>query len=231
MIIINESALVSQARNIKAISKGDKIRFEAVLQTANDINRNRRMYDKDTLQESMNKISERVKGREFLGELDHPIDSNPARQVTVSFKEASHLIVDLGWDGNKLIGVLESLRTPNGMILKNLAEDNIPIGFSYRGMGDLKQIREDMGGPVFKVVGPLTTVTWDCVSFPSHKEAKLMKINESVQRAIMESIDPLAIKFQNSEMICTEGGVCYLPNSYDRMIEERIMNLKNRFTY
>lgn len=228
MYIISEAAISGVPENIKKFK--DKIRFEAILQTAGDINRNRRMYDKQTLQESIDKIADRIRGREFLGELDHPIDSNPARQVTVSYKEASHAILELAWDGNKLRGVLESLRTPNGTILKNLAEDGIPIGFSYRGMGDVRPMNEGlMGKQTFKVVGPLHTVTWDCVSFPSHKEAKLQEITESVKTAIYESIDPSLIVRETGNMVCMENGVCYLPNDFDRMVEQRKKWLKSRF--
>jgi hypothetical protein len=228
MIIINESAMVSTPKNVKNIG-GDKIRMECILQTAGDVNRNRRTYDKYTLQESIQKVHDRISNREFLGELDHPIDSNPARQVTVAYKEVSHMITEVGWDGNKLIGVLETLRTPNGIILKNLAEDGIPVGFSYRGMGDLKQIREDGGHPVFQVIGPLTTVTWDAVSFPSHKEAKLVKITEAVQQTILESIAPQKILSESNGMICLENGTCFLPNAYDRLVDQRINYLKNKF--
>ena len=228
MYIIHEAAIAATPENIKVFK--DKIRMECILQTAGDINRNRRMYEKSTLQESIDKIMDRVRGKEFLGELDHPIDSNPARQVTVSYKEASHAIIDLGWDGNKLRGVLETLRTPNGTILKNLAEDGIPVGFSYRGMGDVRPMNEGMGKQTFKVVGPLHTVTWDAVSFPSHKEAKLQEITEGVKTAIYESIDPTMIVSESSNYICLENGVCYLPNDFDRMLEQRKKWLKSKFT-
>lgn len=229
MNIIVESPVIGHPMEIKKKSD-DKVRFNAVLQTTGDINRNFRSYDKETLQESIDKIYDRIKGREFLGELDHPIDSNPSRQVTVSFKEVSHLILDMGWDGNKLIGVLETASTPNGYILNNLiTKDKVPVGFSYRGMGDVKQISESSGRPVYKVVGPLTTITWDSVSFPSHKEAKITEITESVNRAIMESIDPMNITYESNDYICLENGICVLPNTFDKLVEQRINNLRNRF--
>lgn len=231
MNIIQETAIMSQPKNIKKIKDG-KVRFTSILQDTGIKNRNNRIYDKKTLQESIDKIMDRVKGRTFLGELDHPIDSNPARQFLVSYHEVSHIITDLSWDGNKLIGEMETLRTDNGMTLKHLLEDRIGVGFSYRGMGDLQQIRTEGGAPVFQVTGPLSTITWDSVSYPSHKSAvaRITPMTEGVQLALMESYDPLTIKSETNGYICTEAGVCYVPNVFDKMIEERVKSLKNRFS-
>ncbi len=229
MFILREESGVFAAPEIKKKSR-DSIIFEAILQTAGDINRNGRIYEKSTLQESIDKISDRIRGREFMGELDHPLSADPSRQCTISLKEVSHAILEMGWNGDKLVATMQTLRTPNGQILKNLAEDGIILGFSYRGMGDLKQIREDAGRPIYRVIGPLLSITWDCVSHPSHKLAKITKINESVLTSIYESFDPTTIIREDSNMICTSDGICYVPNSFDRQVEMRIKNLKNKFT-
>ncbi len=229
MFILREDSGVFASPEIKKKYR-DKIRFEAILQTAGDVNRNGRIYDKRTLQESIDKIADRIKGREFLGELDHPTSADPSRQCTISLKEVSHAILEVGWSGDKLVAVMESLRTPNGEILKNLAEDGIVLGFSYRGMGDLKQIREEAGRPIYRVVGPLMSITWDAVSHPSHKQAKITKLNESVLTSIYESIDPTKIIKETSDCIICEGGACYVPQTFDFLVEQRIKNLKNKFT-
>lgn len=238
------------AKNVKGYKNKPYIRMECILQTAEEVNRNKRKYDKMTLSESINKIMSRVLGREFLGELDHPISKNPSRQLTVLYKECSHLIVDLGWDGNNLIGVLETTNTPNGKILKGLAEQKIPVGFSYRGMGDLRQVYEN-GQQSFKVVGPLHTVTWDSVSFPSHPTAKMKRISEGVDvqpsssntltensgvikvtneisKMIFESINLSTVTEKNG-YICNEDGYCYLPNEFDLIVENRKKYLMGKF--
>jgi hypothetical protein len=249
MYILNDNTqMKSYPKNIKTFKNKNYIRMECVLQTAGDINRNKRSYDKSTLQESIDKIMPRIKGKEFVGELDHPISKNPSRQLTVLYKECSHVITDLGWNGNSLVGVLETTNTPNGQILRGLAEQGIPVGFSYRGMGDLRPVFEN-GQQTFKVVGPLHTVTWDSVSFPSHPTAKMTKISEGmnfsgnnvqpdysaikvtdeISQMIYESIDLSAVVESTNEYICTENGVCYLPNDYDRMIETRKNKLMGLF--
>lgn len=252
MYILNDNTQVrSYPKNIKSFKNKNYIRMECVLQTADEVNRNKRSYDKSTLQESIDKIMPRIKGKEFVGELDHPISKDPARQLTVLYKECSHVITDLGWNGNSLIGVLETTNTPNGQILRGLAEQGIPVGFSYRGMGDLRPVYED-GQQTFKVVGPLHTVTWDSVSYPSHPTAKMTRISEGIDfsnnknktlnenfsaikvtddiaKMIYESIDLSTIISENNNYICTENGVCYLPNEFDRMLELRKSKLIGLF--
>lgn len=236
--IICESELVrSIPKNIKTIKNG-RVRMECVLQTVGDVNRNKRRYSRQLMQEGINKIDSRVNEGSFLGELDHPIDKNPNRQVTVLFKDASHRILDLGWDGNKLVGVLETLRTPKGVILKNLSEDGIPVGFSFRGMGDIRTTFEE-GQKIFDVTGPLHVVTWDAVSYPSHAEAKIIKITEGVMSSIQESAYNMqsSSKFLHESssvrecngLICTQEGVCYLPEDWDRLVDKRVVTLIERY--
>jgi hypothetical protein len=170
--------------------------------------------------------------------------------VTVLYKEAAHRILEVGWDGNKLVGVVETLRTPNGTIAKNLAEDGIPIRFSFRGMGDLKQVTES-GEQFFDVTGPLFTVSFDIVSFPSHMEAKITKITESVFAGLQESFAGLRgdssknMKVLNEAyqvvhnsrgiveqdgLICTNEGISYFPNEFDQLVEQRVIRLMEKFT-
>lgn len=236
--IINEFANIrSIPKKVKKL-KGDKIRMECVLQTVGDVNRNRRRYSKELMESGMSKVADRIREGSFLGELDHPLTKDPGRQVTVLYKSASHRIMEYGWDGNKLVGVLETLRTPNGKILKNLAEDGIPVGYSFRGMGDLRQMYES-NGVVYDVVGPLHVVTWDAVSHPSHAQAKLIRITEPVERRLHETatlmmeessiIHESAGVAESNGLICTTEGVCYLPNDFDKLVDQRIAKLISNY--
>lgn len=235
--IINESETFrSIPKKIKKLK--DRIRMECVLQTVGDVNRNKRRYSRDLMESGMQKVSDRIKEGSFLGELDHPITKDPGRQVTVLYKEAAHRILEYGWNGNKLVGVLETLRTPNGQILRNLAEDGIPVGYSFRGMGDLRQIYEN-GNRIFDVVGPLHVITWDAVSHPSHAEAKIIRITEQVQGALNETAANMIAESsilheetgieENKDLICTKEGVCYLPNDFDKLVEQRVVNLVKKY--
>lgn len=236
-LIVENELVRSIPKNIRKMRNGN-LRMECVLQTVGDINRNKRRYSRELMEEGLGKIQDRLNEGSFLGELDHPINRNPTRQVTVLYKAASHRILECGWDGNKLVGIVENLRTPNGIILRNLAEDGVPIGFSFRGMGDLRPMNE--GGRSFNdVIGPIHVVTWDAVSYPSHAAARMIKITEGVESELFETSKKLR-KISNvlheatgivecNGMICTMEGVCYLPNDFDRLVEEKVATLVKKF--
>ncbi len=242
-IFVESTTMTTVPQNTSSSKRNGNLRFEACIQTAGDINRNKRRYSRPLLGESVDRIMPRVHDGSFVGEMDHPVDTNPVRQTTCLYKECSHRFVEMGWDGNKLIAVVECLRTPNGNILRNLAEDGIPVGFSFRGMGDLRMVNEG-GKQVNEVVGPLHTVTWDAVSYPSHAQATMIKITEGVVRQIHSNVgigcqslsesmsciihDANNIN-ENDDLICTSEGVCYLPNQFDKLVEQRVITLVSKF--
>lgn len=246
MYIICENEIMrSVPKNIKPVSKGERVRMECVLQTVGDVNRNRRRYSKELIESGLSDIKDMIKENSFLGELDHPIDKNPNRQLTVQYKDVSHLIREYGWDGNKLVAVVETLRTPNGTILKNLAEDGIPVGFSFRGMGDIRRSMVE-GKECFDVTGPLKVVTWDAVTNPSHKQARMIRITEGMKaelstamiaesnKFLTESVCGKNMKtkmFEENGMVCTSDGICYLPNDFDRLVEQKVIRLQKKFGF
>jgi hypothetical protein len=230
MFLVAEAAVVATIpKNVKKVKNGS-IRMEAVLQTANDINRNNRRYNKGLLESGIIRVGDRITEGTFFGELDHPISSKPARQFTVLFKNISHRIMETGWDGNKLVGIVETVRTPKGRILKNLAEDHIPIGFSMRGMGDLKPTIEN-GKSFMDVIGPLNIITWDAVTNPSHSQAKTIRITEDIQRDINEVIHECTGIEEFDGFVKTSDGILYLANDFDELVERRVINLVNKFKF
>jgi hypothetical protein len=236
LYIIMESSVHSIPKNIH--QNKDKIRMEVVLQTVGDFNINRRRYSRDLIQESLDRtVKPNISTGSLMGELDHPMDSaNPGRQMVVKYKDSSHKFLEVGWDGNKLVGVVETLAaTENGRVLRDLViKDNIPVGFSYRGMGELREVSEgDIRG--YDVCGKLTTVTWDSVSMPSHSGARLIKINESVATSIEENAKAFLNECscenitETNGMICTSNGVCYLPDAFDMIVERYKNKLRNKY--
>ena len=228
MYIIGEGAVISQPAKIK--TSGDKVRFEAIIQTCNDINRNKRKYTKKVLEEGVNVYKPRIKEGSALGELDHPISEDAVRQCTVLYNEASHKFLEMGFEGNKLVAVIETLAgPPKGMVLKKLiTEDKIPVGFSFRGTGELRTIRES-GDEISEVVGPLNVITWDSVSYPSHATAKLIKINESVNNQLQESVSFITNYKEQGGVIITESGFTFLPDAFDRYVDLHLKTLSNKF--
>lgn len=210
--VIKEGAVFSAPENVKRYING-KVIFEAYLQEADEKNKNKRVYPYNVLENGMRRVEDKIKRRAFVGELDHPITKNTVRQVTVMYKEASHLIREWGWQGNLLRGVVETLPySANGKTLSGLIMDKIPVGFSLRGLADV----EDRS--TYQLVkDPLMVITFDSVSEPSHSKATIQEIyNESYVQIVSES----------KNMICCSNGHCYLPDYFDMLIETEILKLK-----
>lgn len=210
--ILREAAIFASPEKVKKYTDG-KVIFEAYLQEADNKNQNRRIYPKSVLENGLSRISEKIKRRGFVGELDHPISTNQLRQTTVLYKETSHIIREWAWEGDLLRGVIET--TPyssNGKTMSGLILDKVPVGFSLRGLGDV----EDRGDHQ-AVMDPLTIISFDCVSEPSHAKATIQEIRqENVVRILKES----------KQLICCSNGKCYLPNYFDQLVESKVLSLQ-----
>lgn len=155
--------LIIDVRPFKPIIRESKERpgifeVEGVLQRAGAKNQNGRVYDKGLLQRETEKyIREFVNVGNAFGELDHP------ESAIVSLKNASHVIKELWWNGDELMGRIELLNTPSGNIVKEIIKGGHTIGISSRGTGSVRQTNEGtlMVQPDFELV------CWDFVSNPS----------------------------------------------------------------
>ena len=131
---------------------------EGVMQRAIAKNQNGRTYSKAILErESAKYIEEFVKNGNAFGELDHP------ESPIVSLKNASHIVKELWWKGNDLMGRVELLNTPSGNIVKEIIKAGHTIGISSRGTGSVSQTNEG----ALEVQDDFELVCWDFVSNPS----------------------------------------------------------------
>lgn len=139
-----------------------------VMQRAGAKNQNGRIYKKEILEkEVQNYIENFVKVGNAYGELDHP------ESAIVSLKNASHVVKDLWWEGDDLIGKVELLNTPSGNIVKAIIEGGHTIGISSRGTGSVQQTNEG----TLMVQDDFELVCWDFVSNPSTQNAYMRPIN------------------------------------------------------
>ena len=145
---------------------------KGVLQRAEAKNQNGRIYPKETLMREAQKYSEiQIAERRALGELDHPDSS------VVNLNNVSHNVLEMHWDDNDLVGTVEVLGTPAGNILKELFKSGIKLGISSRGLGSVKEIREDESDSV-EVQPDFELIAFDFVSNPSTHGAFLSPTNE-----------------------------------------------------
>ena len=144
--------------------------IEGVFAQADKKNRNGRVYPKAIMENAVNKyVTEQVSKKRAVGELNHP------EGPTVNLDKVSHLITDLRFEGNDVVGKAQILETPMGKIVKGLLDGGVQLGVSTRGMGSLEQRN---GAMVVKDDFILSTI--DIVQDPSAPEAFVNGIMEGV---------------------------------------------------
>lgn len=171
--IINEMVDLNEAADLTQFNK--PLKFRGKFQEANAINKNKREYPREVLESNVNRLKSVIE-HGLCGELDHPQDS------IVHFKDASHKITKLWWEGNVLMGEGIVLTTPMGKILRSLINDQVPIGISSRGVGNGK-VNEN---GVLVIGESYRLITFDAVADPSTYAA----FQEKVVSSKKESVDP-----------------------------------------
>jgi hypothetical protein len=163
---------------------------EGILATAEVKNGNGRYYSKDLWEREINKYKVLVDENRATGELDHPDAS------IINLKNVSHIIREMWWDGDNVIGKIEVLPTSAGNILKALIENNVQVGVSSRGMGSL----EDRDG-VLEVQDDFELLCWDFVSTPSNPGSYMhLTEGKETQENKYSKINTLL-----SEILCANG--------------------------
>jgi hypothetical protein len=163
----------------QSIEKGKPLVISGILQKADVLNQNGRIYPRDVLEPQVEAYKKLVRERRAVGELDH------ADEAVVNLKNASHVITDIWMDNNGDVkGKVEVLdKLPMGKILKNLIESNIKIGISSRALGSLS---EEEDGDI--VGDDLHFICWDMVSEPSTPGAWMIKEAKEYSRDELKKI-------------------------------------------
>ena len=154
----------------KMVANGTVI-LSGVMQKADALNGNGRVYPLKVLQKEVKNYQKLVNERRALGELDHPDES------VINLKNASHLVTKLWWDGDNVMGKVQVLNTPSGNILKGLVESNVKLGISSRGLGTT----DEKSGKTY-VNDDFQLICFDFVSEPSTPGAYMM--SEGVEKSL-----------------------------------------------
>jgi hypothetical protein len=142
--------------------------IKGVFMQAESKNRNGRVYPRNILEHELGRFQQHISEKRSLGELGHP--DTP----TINLDKVSHLITELQFDGNNIIGKAKILPTPNGEITKSFINEGIRLGVSSRGVGSLKTV-----GGVNQVQEDFKLSTVDIVADPSAPEAWVSGIMEN----------------------------------------------------
>ena len=146
--------------------------FYAVLQKYDTPNRNGRTYPEQILKREADNYKKAIAKGLSTSELNHPESS------LIDLDRVSHIITDIWWDRNILMGKLKLLTSPGfhesgvvstkGDIAANLMRQGVTMGVSSRGVGSLKKVGERN-----EVQDDFELICFDLVSSPSTPGAYL----------------------------------------------------------
>ena len=146
--------------------------FYATLQKWGVPNRNGRVYPEKILRRESEKYQDIINRGIAISELNHPESS------LIDLDRVSHLITDMWWEGNVLMGKIKLLTTPGfhergivsskGDVAANMMRQGVTMGVSSRGVGSLVKKGEQN-----EVQDDFELICFDLVSSPSTPGAYL----------------------------------------------------------
>ena len=161
--------------------------FYATLQKWGVPNRNGRVYPEKILRRESEKYQDAIKRGMSISELNHPESS------LIDLDRVSHLITEMWWEGNVLMGKIKLLTTPGfhergivsskGDVAANMMRQGVTMGVSSRGVGSLVK-----KGDQNEVQDDFELICFDLVSSPSTPGAYLY-LNKEDRPAYEEKLD------------------------------------------
>lgn len=173
---MNESLLIEN----KTMDYKNPFEFYAVLQKCDTQNRNGRWYPEKILKRESDKYKKFIEKGLSTSELNHPESS------LIDLDRISHIITEIWWEGNILMGKLRLMTSPafhamGGIFCKgdqaaNLIRHGATLGISSRGVGTLKK-----NGEKNEVQDDFELICFDLVHSPSTPGAYLFNKKEDRQ--------------------------------------------------
>jgi hypothetical protein len=146
--------------------------FYATLQKYGVPNRNGRIYPEKILKREAEKYKEMINRGMSISELNHPESS------LIDLDRVAHLITDVWWEDNVLMGKIKLLTSPGfhergiisskGDVAANMMRQGVTMGVSSRGVGSLVKKGEQN-----EVQDDFELICFDLVSSPSTPGAYL----------------------------------------------------------
>lgn len=162
MLLMEHTDTISFSPEVlkESYDKTGKLLVKGVLQRADAKNQNGRVYPKSVLEREVNNYKNRfVLQNNAYGELDHP------ERTVVHLTTSSHIVRDIWWEGNDVIGLVEVLPfMVNGAMLEGLFKAGLNVGISSRGLGSVRESKELSA---LEVQDDFELVAFDFVSNPS----------------------------------------------------------------
>lgn len=161
--------------------------FYATLQKYDTPNRNGRVYPEKILRREAENYKRAIQKGLSISELNHPESS------LIDLDRVSHIITDVWWEGNTLMGKIKLLTSPGfhergvvscpGDQAANLMRQGVTMGVSSRGVGSLVK-----KGEKNEVQDDFELICFDLVSSPSTPGAYLF-LNKDDRDRYEENIE------------------------------------------
>ena len=148
-----------------------KIVLKGIIQRANTLNQNGRIYPRAILEREMINYQKLIQEKRALGECDHPDSS------VVELKNVSHVVTEAHMDGDNVYGTIEILDTPSGKIIQSLIESGVTLGISSRGVGSTRN-----QGDSQIVQEDFQLICFDMVSEPSTPGAFMLREGKTISK-------------------------------------------------
>jgi hypothetical protein len=158
-------AMINESR----IKNDGKIMLSGIIQRANTLNQNGRIYPHSILQREVMNYQKLIQENRAMGECDHPDSS------VVELKNVSHVVKEARMEGDSVYGVIEILDTPSGKIIQSLIESGVTLGISSRGVGSTQS-----QGDTQIVQEDFQLICFDMVSEPSTPGAFMLKEGKTI---------------------------------------------------
>ena len=169
--IINEVS--SDAIQFKIAKESDeRVIGEGIIQTAEQLNRNKRCYGKNDLASEIKspRMKELIPTGNLKGEAGHPQSKELARQSVIDPKLVQVQYLKLWMDGNDVKAWFRGTNNDLGASFDQDLRHGEKPSFSLRALGSI----ENKNGKAY--VKNLKVITWDRVYFPSHPTAYTTKL-------------------------------------------------------
>lgn len=162
------------------------LRFEAVVSTADFVNRNSRIYPEDVLFPAFVAYNRLIdEGVAQPGLVDHPgmFDGPSLAAVGIKWER-------FWFEGKDVVGRGSVVMTQRGSDLAALMKAGVSVAFSTRGYGETEEIIGPDGTPVQQMKPGYTLDTVDAVCDPSVFRARVRRVSQE-EKELMNELEEL----------------------------------------
>lgn len=157
-------------------NKPSKYFLRGILARVDAPNKNKRIYPRTVMEESIREVQSLIKQRALVGELDHP----PSPKINV--EKISHVITELALaEDGAILGEMEVI-SPK---LKELIEAKIRLGSSTRGLGQVRPYNGPLGEGLVEVQPGYRMKAIDIVFDPSAQTFPEAVVEDTEEKNIL----------------------------------------------